>query len=161
MKVVPVDCRKDRGLRAAWRLTLPTSLVHWWAKATLLLKWEATLLLLNHGIAGWIIGRLPAHGWISSLHRWLISWMPGSLCWPKCLLPGVRLLLPGVTKISLLLPTGWRQAVLLLPTAFSFKLLLLPGLSRHLRPIVDNCHKLSSGCSQVEMKMLGSHLATW
>ena len=153
MKVVPVDCRKDRGLRAAWSLTLPTSLVHLWAKASLL-NWEATLLLLNHGVASWIIGRLPAHGWISSLHRWLISWMPGSFCWPKCLLP-------GVTKIRLLLPTSWRQAVLLLPTAFSFKLLLLPGLSRHLRPIVDNCHKLSSGCSQVEMKMLGSHLATW
>lgn len=141
--VATVDCRKDRGLRATWRLTLPTHLVHWWAKASLLLNWEATLLLLNHGVACWIIGRLASHGWISSLHRWLISWMPGSFCWPKCLLPGVSLLLlPGVTKIRLLLPTSWRQAVLLLPTASSFKLLRLPGLSLHLATWHSTWHKL-------------------
>ena len=127
MKVVPIDCRKDRGLRAAWRLALPTSLLP--------CCWEA--VLLNHRIAGWI-ARLAAHGWISSLRWWLISWMPGSLCWPESLLP-------GVTKIRLLPAASRWQVSLLLPTASSFPL-LLPGLSLHLRhPLlttVTNCHQV-------------------
>merc|ERR1719339_516115 len=55
--VATVDCRKDRGLRAAWRLTLPANLLPCWEPA-----------LLNHRIA-----RLAANRWVSSLHRWLIS----------------------------------------------------------------------------------------
>ena len=129
MRKVPVDCRKDRGLRAAWRLTLPANLLPCWEPA-----------LLNHRIA-----RLAANRWISRLHRWLISWMPGSLSWPQCLL------LPGVTKIRLLLPASslW-QVSLLLPAASCFPL-PLPGLSLHMRQIwakywaigkFGNCHQM-------------------
>ena len=103
VKIAPVDCRKDRRFRAAWRLALPTNLVSCLETP-----------LLTHGIT-----RLAGHRWISSLHWWLISWIPGSFNWPKCLLP-------RVSKIPLLL----LPASLLLPIAFCFPL-LLPGLRLH------------------------------
>ena len=91
----PVHSRKDWGLRTARGLTLPTRLVSN-LEGTLLPLWVAALK-----------ARLNAQRWITSLSWRLIPWLPWSLCWPKCLLPWVFLLLvlpPSLRNVTSLLP---------------------------------------------------------